>query len=39
MMHMPEIVGYLSILTDEEVKTFVVISFDKSFNSAKSTVF
>ena len=35
MLHIPKIDNYLKILTDEEVKHFVVISFSEYFQSTK----
>ena len=35
MLHIPNIVDYLEILTDEEVKDFVVINFSGYFKSIK----
>ena len=35
MLHIPKIDDYLKILTDDEVKDFVVINFDEYFKSAK----
>ena len=35
MLHIPKIDNYLKILTDEEVKDFVVISFNEYFKSIR----
>ena len=35
MLHIPNIDDYLKILTDEEVKDFLVINFNKYFKSRK----
>ena len=35
MLHIPNIVDYLEILTDEEVKYFAVINFSGYFKSIK----
>ena len=35
MLYIPKIDDYLKILTDDEVKDFVVINFDEYFKSTK----
>ena len=35
MLHIPKIDDYLEILTDEEVKDFVVINFSEYFKSIR----
>ena len=37
MMYIPNVDDYLKILTDEELKNFVVINFSEYFKSIKKT--
>ena len=39
MLYMPEIADYLKILTDEEVKDFVVINFGECFKSTREKLY
>ena len=39
MFYIPKIGGYLKILTDDEVKNFVAINFDKYFKSAEENLY
>ena len=38
MLHIPKIDDYLKILTDEEVKDFVAISFSEYFKSRRRSI-
>ena len=39
MMYMPKITDYLKILTDKEVKNFVVIDFGECFKSTREALY
>ena len=39
MMYMPKITDYLKILTDKEVKNFVVIDFCECFKSTREALY
>ena len=39
MLYIPKIGDYLKILTDDELKDFVVINFDEYFKSSKEKLY
>ena len=38
-LHIPKIVGYLKVLTDEEVKDFVLTNVDEYFKSTREKLY
>ena len=39
MLYIPKIADYLKILTDQEVKDFVLITFDECFESTREALY